>query len=355
MNISGKKLNYGRSMIEMLGILALIGMLSVVSVYVFQKAMTKNRTNQLLEDMRLAGMVVLDGLMDKLTVNEIPIKGQFEQQTPYTFTAALEEDNLNTFAVVADGVPFDVCVSIKDKKPNWAEAITVNGVEETCHESENNFVSFFFNDELIDIIHDYCQNDSDCGECGKCNNRRCSYGFKNRSGKCYRCDDATAQIADVDQDECGHCKDRMWSTYNGGRCVKCINQTNSSWIGNVPKEECMKCPHQSFTERGATGICTYCSGNVDPITGKCDTFNCNHEDKRVYGMSKDVCNACDNWFYEAATNSCIKCMTTYSYWHQVDSEHCLKCPHQSWEGTSGQPGTCRYCAGTVNPTTGACE
>ena len=113
-------------MIEMLGVLALMAILSLVGVYMLQRSMLVHRTNQLVEDMRLAGMVVLDGLYDDLTTQEMSIKGHFEQQTPYEFAAAMESDTLNTFYVIAKGVPFDVCIEVKNRKPQWAEQIVAN-------------------------------------------------------------------------------------------------------------------------------------------------------------------------------------------------------------------------------------
>ena len=70
MKLSNKKINNGRSMIEMLDVLALMAILSLVGVYMLQRSMLVHRTNQLVEDMRLAGMVVLDGLYDDLTTDE---------------------------------------------------------------------------------------------------------------------------------------------------------------------------------------------------------------------------------------------------------------------------------------------
>ena len=257
--------------------------------------MTKNRTNQLLEDMRLAGVVVLDGLYDRLTVNEMSIAGQFEQQTPYTFTAALEEDSLNNFVVVADGVPFDVCLSIKDKKPNWAETVAVNGEEDVCHETENNYVSFFFNDELTDLLHDYCENNSDCGECGKCNNRRCSYGFKNKNGECFSCDASDKGIWNVDREECNKCKNRMWSSYSSGRCFVALdNVETGNWLADVPKEECEKFPNH-YSING--GPCFYCKGNFDKTTGVCSTVDCNtYPSTALLGLDKDTCELCGGTF-----------------------------------------------------------
>ncbi|MBO5997418.1 MAG: hypothetical protein J6P93_02725, partial [Alphaproteobacteria bacterium] len=148
MKAVGKKLDYGRMMLEMLGVLALVGLLTLGFIF-YQKALLADRVNRLLGDARLAGLVVLDGVYNKLTVNEeLSLKGQFEQQTPYNFSAYLEGEELKTFVVLADGVPYDVCREIIDRHPQWAEEIIANRLENKCIAETDNIVGFFYNDEL---------------------------------------------------------------------------------------------------------------------------------------------------------------------------------------------------------------
>ena len=293
MKLSNKKTNKGRSMIEMLGVLALMAILSLVGVYMLQRSMLVHRTNQLVEDMRLAGMVVLDGLYDDLTTEEMSIKGHFEQQTPYNFAAAMESDTLNTFYVIAKGVPFDVCIEVKKRKPQWAEQIVANDEQDTCLENQDNDMGFFFNDELTDLL-DGCTKDTDCGECGKCKNNRCSYGFKNQSGSCFDCSDSTSIIKNVDKKECHKCKNRMWSTYNGGRCVT-LFVPGSNYAGGITEEECEKFPNH-YSARGGNLDCFYCSGTFDKTTGVCSTTDCNVNynlvNNGIYGLSKEDCEQC---------------------------------------------------------------
>ena len=306
MKLSNKKINNGRSMIEMLGVLALMAILSLVGVYMLQRSMLVHRTNQLVEDMRLAGMVVLDGLYDDLTTQEMSIKGHFEQQTPYEFAAAMESDTLNTFYVIAKGVPFDVCVEVKNRKPQWAEQIVANDEQDTCIEGENNDMGFFFNDELVELM-DSCSTDAECGECGKCKNNRCHYGFKNKSGECKSCDDkgdaiylgvaynkASYRILNVTKEECNRCSNRMYSSWEGGRCAEKLTPELNFW-DSVSKEECEKFPNQySFhcTGNGRT-YCIYCAGNFDSATGLCDTTTCDHSiTKEIIGLTKEKCESC---------------------------------------------------------------
>ena len=206
--------------------------------------------------------------------------------------------------VVADGVPFDVCTSVKDRKPNWAEAIAVNGLEDVCHETENNFVSFFFNDELTDLVHDYCENNSDCGECGTCKNNKCSYGFKDKNGSCFSCDvidrsyKGRLSTNNVTREECSKCKNRMWSNpdFAGiGRCVARMEHIDNYW-GSVPKDECEKFPNQY--SMGNPGICFYCDGTYDPTTGICSTTTCERNvwADNIHGVDEATCIQCGGNF-----------------------------------------------------------
>ena len=290
MQVSNGKTNNGRSMIEMLGVLALMAILSLVGVYMLQRSMLVHRTNQLVEDMRLAGMVVLDGLYDDLTTQEMSIKGHFEQQTPYNFAAAMESDTLNTFYVIAKGVPFDVCIEVKNRKPQWAEQIVANDEQDTCLENQDNDMGFFFNDELVELA-DACRKDSDCGHCSQCVNNRCKYGFKNQSGNCFSCDDASNVIWSVGEEECHRCKNWMWS--NRGRCIKRPTISGEAWA-YVSSEECVHYPHYYPTSCG-NEYCFYCAGVFDPSTGVCNTSRCLDNPvsgATIFGMDRNTCTGC---------------------------------------------------------------
>ena len=102
-----KKTQLGRSMVEMLGVLAIIGILSIATVGVFQSAMTRYRTNNLMEDVRLAGFVVMDGFFHSLPDDDVGMSmtGKFVQQTPYVFTAFAEKEN--TFEILVKDVNTD--------------------------------------------------------------------------------------------------------------------------------------------------------------------------------------------------------------------------------------------------------
>lgn len=341
----------GRSMLEMLGVLAIVGVLSIAGITIFQKAMLMHRTNLLVEDMRLAGFVVLDEYLDKLTLEEMSLEGKFDKQTPYEFMVALENETGNTFVISADEVGFNVCKEVIRKQPQWAEEIVANGEEDACHEGSN-LVAFFFNDDL-GKLSDFCMNDDDCGDCSECKNSRCRYGFKNRNGNCYFCDSSTAIISGVDAEECSRCSNRMYSTYDGrARCISCDDRDN--YRADISYEECMKCPnHASVVGPGESGICWQCPEKVNPITGKCDTMNCDFPDNSVYGMTQEACGQCSNRFYNSS-GICQKCMTSNGSANAL-YEECIRCTNQTSQALPGEKGLCVYCTGSVDPLTGLCD
>ena len=285
----------GRSMLEMLGVLAIVGILSLVGIAGFQKAMVTHRTNQLVEDMRLAGLIVLDEWLDRLTLEEMSLEEKFDQQTPYDFTVALENENADTFVIMADGVAYNICEEVIKKEPQWAEEIIANGEENACHEGSN-LIGFFFNNDLGKIA-DFCTKDEDCGECGECISNRCSYGFKDGNNNCKSCDDSTPRIYTTDEEGCKRCSNRMWSTHHGGRCIPPLNHDINYW-NNVPKEECEKFfKHYPVTDLGP---CFYCEGNFDRVTGICDTVDCNRNgwDRNIYGLDEYTCvQQCGGSYY----------------------------------------------------------
>ncbi|MBO5997707.1 MAG: hypothetical protein J6P93_04200 [Alphaproteobacteria bacterium] len=292
-----KKSNLGRMMMEMLGVLALIGLLTLGFIF-YQKALLADRVNRLMEDARLAGLVVLDGVYKKLTVNEeLSLKGQFEQQTPYNFSAYLEGEKLKTFVVLADGVPYDVCREVQDRHPQWAEEIIANKLQNQCFAEMDNIVGFFYNDELTNNM-DSCKVDADCGECGKCKNHLCLRGYKNKSGNCLTCN----EWGGAEKEECDKCKNRIWRSTDGGQCLDPMN-VDGDYAAGVTGDECEKIPNHywagsdPYNSQNARN-CFYCSGTFNPATGVCSTSVCHPTGKTfaggayLYGLDKNTCELC---------------------------------------------------------------
>ena len=143
-----RKNQIGRSMIEMLGVLAVVGLLSIGGLVAYRRAMIRHLANSVIEDINLAGFVLLDGLYKELPDNDegLDLTGRFEQTSPYTYKGFAETKE--TFEILVQGVPYPVCQDIVERKIEdmaGIEEIRANGLAEECFsDSGENEMSFFF-------------------------------------------------------------------------------------------------------------------------------------------------------------------------------------------------------------------
>ena len=156
-------------MIEMLGVLAVVGLLSIGGLVAYRRAMIRHLANSVIEDINLAGFVLLDGLYKELPDNDegLDLTGRFEQTSPYTYKGFAETKE--TFEILVQGVPYPVCQDIVERKIEdmaGIEEIRANGLAEECFsDSGENEMSFFFGE---DENATPCNDDTDCGTCGIC-------------------------------------------------------------------------------------------------------------------------------------------------------------------------------------------
>ena len=128
----------GRSMIEMLGVLAIIGVLSVGGLAGYNMAMEKIRTNKVVEEIQLI-MSALDGF-NPASGNKIPNLNY----KSYVDTAPLEEalsvmgaklralnsgsDTRYTYYMGLDNVSEELCLELLTKLDDGTDSITVSKV-----------------------------------------------------------------------------------------------------------------------------------------------------------------------------------------------------------------------------------
>lgn len=357
----------GRSMVEMLGVLAIIGVLSVGGVWGIKKALTIHKTNQLFEDARLAGFVVVDGLFDTLPDDDegLDMTGQFAQQTPYLFKVFAESDT--TFEILTESVPYPVCEETKKRKVEWLEEIKANGVPNTCKKERDNQISFFFNTELnSQTSPDYCQTDADCGDCGKCQkSRTCKYGVSS-NGKCYLCDSISKYLTNVDSNDCKRCTNAFSSTNNA--CISCDRVDSNQ---NVLKADCLRCSQRywsgDYVDENSEGICSLCIGDVIENGTKCN-WQCpsGHVGGRnlcwlcseagiVRSTTLASCRQCSEHFFsgqDEMSGDCRPCNSSTS--SGVRKEDCLNCRTNGynvyWSKNTANSflGGCFICNGTVS-------
>ena len=236
----------GRSINEMLMTLAIIAVISVGSYKGFQMLMTKNQVNNLIDDVKLAGFIVVDTMFENMEMSdeefdyEVDLKGKFTPKASYPYSAFKEKEM--TFAVVASQVPYKICEAVKKVKVEWLEEIKPNGKKDVCYEEALNEVSFFFNTNLIEQkAYNHCRSNSDCGLCGTCTNGECTY------------DEGPLPVR---ADYVPNHKDA---------CVSCDYSTYGGAIKGIYREECLRCPNRFFEEDnngGLQGICRFCNSTA---------------------------------------------------------------------------------------------
>lgn len=154
----------GRSMVEMLGVLAIIGVLSVGGIAGYTTAMNKHRVNELLQQASLRAVVVSTQIQrgaEALTLGEFTDN----EVGGATFTG-LAKWNKNTdkrFSLTLENVPAEVCTQMK----------TMMGKNGIIREIDDNCTTITYNNDLSpnDPISSgnecttECQNGATCVNC----------------------------------------------------------------------------------------------------------------------------------------------------------------------------------------------
>ncbi|MBP5343963.1 MAG: hypothetical protein J6Y85_02690 [Alphaproteobacteria bacterium] len=141
----------------MLGVLAIMGVLSLTSLYGYQRFQTKRRADALLYEINLRATDYSSKLIKNPPSTELtPLDtSHFDSDMGYTFQAGA---SLDQFYVTVNDVPQKVCelvLSAQYKVPfqvNVNEYTNVNGDEDACDQDQNS-IEFHFKNDLQE-----CQN-----------------------------------------------------------------------------------------------------------------------------------------------------------------------------------------------------
>ncbi len=270
----------GRSMVEMLGVLAVIGVLSIGGIAGYRTAMNYYQGNEIINDVNLrATMVASD-----IATNGVLVSGLYQTDLGTENTlgqpVTVEPDN-GSFWVTVKTVDESTCRNIlnrdTDDTPIMEIAVndtTYDGTGTPC--TDTNEIAFLFANDLGDVItldrigfdpltYQGCETSADCGE------KICAYG------RCLSTEDYCSAIrfasnpTDCETDE--HCLIQECVPANCASDVDCTSAT---------KPYCQK-----FQENSATySMCVECTKNSD----------CN--DENFY------CGAGYNSCYQSTVNRC---------------------------------------------------
>ncbi len=221
-----KRIESGRSMVEMLGVLAIIGVLSVGGIMGYSYGMDKWRTNATVNDINLRR---IDLMAQVENGNHNPsLEAWNDEKTLYPITLVFDADS-DAPLIQVSGVPQRVCEMIVEDMETQA-AITVNsyyiaGQEDGGCEDQND-LTFFFGDYTV-CGTEYCSGNTpichpDSQTCVAClNGGDCPSDTPicNASNICESCPDNTPYY-DASTSVCGNCQsdsdcpNNGWCLYN---------------------------------------------------------------------------------------------------------------------------------------------
>ena len=171
-----KILQFGRSMIEMLGVLAIIGVLSIGGLLGYRRAVNNHQANVILDDVNRFAFVILENSYS--FENNSYFDVDFTKTSDYQMTAHIEQSN--QFSIIVMDVPRGVCESLLPKaaveyKVRVASADSENPLAEgglydstqadLCEDSNNVVLYFGDTDNLNPPADDEiiaCESYADC-------------------------------------------------------------------------------------------------------------------------------------------------------------------------------------------------
>lgn len=191
----------GRSMVEIIGVLAVIGVLSIGGIAGYSYGMDKYRANETVNDIMLRSI----DLINQLSANKTPILSEWKTEKTIYPIDVLRNDSLGQYAIVAENIPSRVCKMIGDTLKEHADIYVGSDALEAetddtdpCEESEQNTMEFYFNAISCDPAcgeDEYCENGvcfknglpdfsmADCGRIGNaCTTENGLSGFCTKDG-----------------------------------------------------------------------------------------------------------------------------------------------------------------------------
>ena len=319
----------GRSMVEMLGVLAIIGVLSVGGIMGYSYGINKWRANETIKDINLRAIDLLTQLSQGKTPN---LSTEWGDTGTVGYPITLNSDYAPfEYFIKVENVPFEVCEMIAQTMPQevdiWINNAT-DDAENTCNKSEKNSMDFFyegFNPTGETPTDDICSSDANCTECQYCkagycinsaDNTACANGHCER-GVCFTnqqvpVTSSCSTNTDCGDEGCATCTDGACAFSNGATCTK-DEQTGFCYYGVCDINSCSTnddCPTGQYC--GDKNSSTYVS--TPSICRKLDFTAYIIDDKKYYMSNKPL----TYWDAQAACSAIGKGISVYDLfpdWH----------------------------------------
>ena len=172
----------GRSIVEMLGVLAVMGVLSVTGIWAYAKAIDSHKANRILNDLN-ARIHDCSAQMVMMNKDECQLSS-FPDKMDNTYSTSVQKIDNDFFKVIISDVPQKICQQILNKGIPSASHINLTSCNET-----NRFELIFHKNLDSSIFRKKCTTDADCDVCGSCDSDgyclgECSLPIPDSEGNC---------------------------------------------------------------------------------------------------------------------------------------------------------------------------
>ena len=175
--MQNNKLDSGRSMVEMLGTLAIIGVLSVGGIAGYSYSMDKYKANQTINDVMLMGVDMITQLSQNRGTPTLSADWGTKTTAGYDFTVVQNPEDETQYGIQITGVPSSICKIVGDALKQTVDVYVgnedYNSDTETdpCDESDKNTMEFYFET----AFYEECTKDTDCQTDQFCLNGLCNF------------------------------------------------------------------------------------------------------------------------------------------------------------------------------------
>ena len=208
-------------MVEMLGVLAVVGVLSIGGIASYQYAMSKHRANTILYTVSEMAVVASSQLLSGNEMNLETYGDNIDGLYPFGWNGNYSQTHTD-FSIDVSDVPAGVCEHVKNREFKMSFLTLINGQKDGACQSDVNAVEFVFKDNLDrgnEQERRSCSTDNDCapflGSGYKCNTTK---------GICeVQCSSTSTYV-----DEYGCCpNNKLW---NGGCCSGSIKELEGEQV-----------------------------------------------------------------------------------------------------------------------------
>ncbi len=317
----------GRSMVEMLGVLAVMGILTIGGIAGFNYAMDKSKANDILDGVNKRAIALSPLMLLGMNISSTTLDAEFSNRIGDA-TVALSPDGAG-FKLTVSGLTNSVCDKVLDNGLKMASKISLgetmvweHGVkyDHDCAEGDNT-ITFAFNAAL-----DGTQASTPVAPTEPLDENGCpsSRPVLGNDGKCYACPSSTSSSLNYTASsaaECGKCGGGY--SYSSSQ-KECVPDTCPSGYVNTEehnnKMSCMRCDDPSWFFHIAG---TVTLADVQRCVNTCAPVRQLMSD----GYSSQSCAMpCeDSNMVREGWGRCIDCNTATQYW-DPDWGPCALCP-----------------------------